>query len=116
MVKQKFLRLDGFTKAERIQMTAQVSDAISAAGAWITDFHQYSNVLICINFQVPIANLDRLATALQDTGLHLSQESLDQLMPVNDSTLKDEECPGTLQITFVHNEPDLLREVPVVPG
>jgi hypothetical protein len=23
---------------------------------------------------------------------------------------------GTLQITFVHNEPDLLREVPAVPG
>jgi hypothetical protein len=116
MVKQKFLRLDGFTKAERIQMTTQVSDAISEAGAWITDFHQYSNILICINFQVPSANLDRLATALQETGLHLSQESLDQLMAVNDSTLKDEECPGTLQITFVHNEPDLLREVPVVPG
>lgn len=116
MVKQKFLRLDGFTKAERIQMTTQVSDAISKAGAWITDFHQYSNILICINFQVPIANLDKLAATLQETGLHLSQESLDQLMPANDSTLKDEECGGTLQITFVHNEPDLLREVPVVPG
>ncbi|MEG3900015.1 hypothetical protein QT989_30755 [Microcoleus sp. SVA1_B6] len=97
-------------------MTAHVSEAISQAGAWITDFHQYSNILICINFQVPIANLDKLAATLQETGLHLSQESLDQLMPANDSTLKDEEFGGTLQITFVHNEPDLLREVPVVPG
>ncbi len=102
MVKQKFLRLDGFTQAERIQMTAQVSNGISEAGAWITDLHQYSDTLIVINFQVPLPNLDRLATALQDTGLHLSQESLDQLMPVNDSTLEDEERPGTLQITFVH--------------
>ncbi|MCC2692839.1 hypothetical protein [Nodularia sp. LEGE 04288] len=50
MVKQQFLRLDSFTKAERIQMTAHVSEAINQAGGWITDFHQYSNILICINF------------------------------------------------------------------
>jgi predicted mannosyl-3-phosphoglycerate phosphatase (HAD superfamily) len=103
MVKQKVLRLDGFTQAERIQMTAQVSDGISEAGACITDLHQYSNTLIAISFKVLLANLDRLTTALQDTGLHLTQESLDQLMYVNDSKLKDEECLGTLQITFVHN-------------
>jgi hypothetical protein len=116
MFEQQFLRLDGFTKAERIGMTARVSEAINQAGAWITDFHRYSNILICINFEVPSANLDRLAVSLQQTGLPLSQESLEQLMPANDSTLKKKELVGTLQITFVHNEPDLLREVPAVPG
>jgi hypothetical protein len=113
---RRFLRLDGFTKAERIQMTARVSEAINQAGAWITDFHLYSNILICINFEVPSANLDRLAASVQETGLHLSQESLDQLIPANDLTLKEKELVGTLQITFVHNEPDLLREIPAVPG
>jgi len=113
---QQFLRLDGFTKAERIQMTARVSEAINQAGAWITDFHLYSNILTCINFEVPSANLDKLAASVQQTGLHLSQESLEQLMSANDSTLKEKELVGTLQITFVHNEPDLLREVPAVPG
>ncbi|WP_169218896.1 hypothetical protein [Brasilonema sp. UFV-L1] len=116
MFEQKFLRLDGFTKAERIGMTACVSEAITRAGGWITDFHLYSNILTCINFEVPIANLDKLAAFLQETGLHLSQESLEQLMPANDSRLKEKELVGTLQITFVHNEPDLLREVPAVPG
>lgn len=115
-MKQQFLRLDGFTKAERIQMTDRVSEAISQAGAWITDFHLYSNVLICINFQVAIANLERLAATLAETGLQLSPESLEQLLPVHDSTLQEKELVGTLQITFVHNEPDLLREVPAVPG
>ena len=113
---QQFLRLDGFTRAERIQMTARVNEAISQAGAWVTDFHLYSNILICINFEVPIANLDRLATTLLQIGLHLSQESINQLVPADDSTIKDEELAGTLQITFVHNEPDLFREVPAVPG
>ena len=116
MFKQQFLRLDGFTKGERIQMTARVSEAINQAGAWITDFHLYSNILTCINFEVPSANLDKLAASVQETGLHLSQESLEQLMGANDSTLKEKELVGTLQITFVHNEPDLLREVPAVPG
>ncbi|MBD2247229.1 hypothetical protein [Nostoc sp. FACHB-888] len=116
MFEQKFLRLDGFTKAERIGMTARVSEAINQAGAWITDFHLYSNILICINFEVPSTKLEKLAVFLQETGLHLSQESLEQLIPANDSTLTYKELVGTLQITFVHNEPDLLREVPAVPG
>ncbi|MBD2006947.1 MULTISPECIES: hypothetical protein [Cyanophyceae] len=116
MFERQFLRLDGFTKAERIGMTARVSEAINKAGAWITDFHLFSNILICINFEVPSTNLDRLAASVLQTGLHLSQESLEQLMPANESTLKHKELAGTLQITFVHNEPDLLREVPAVPG
>ena len=116
MLEQKFLRLDGFTKAERIGVTARVSEAINKSGAWITDFHLYSNLLICINFEVPSTNLEKLAIFLQETGLDLSQDSLDQLIPANDSTLTHKELVGTLQITFVHNEPDLLREVPAVPG
>jgi hypothetical protein len=113
---RQFLRLDGFTRAERIGMTNRVSEAINQAGAWITDFHLYSNILICINFQVLIANLDRLSATLQETGLQLSKESLDQLMSTNDPMLNEQELIGTLQITFVHNEPDLLRHVPAVPG
>ncbi|BAY86173.1 hypothetical protein NIES267_56790 [Calothrix parasitica NIES-267] len=111
-----FLRLDGFTKEERIQMTARVNEAINQAGAWITDFHQYSNVLICINFEVPSANLEKLASTLQETGLNLSQESIEQLTSPNESMLKKKELIGTLQITFIHNEPDLHREIPAVPG
>ncbi|WP_271936698.1 hypothetical protein [Roseofilum reptotaenium] len=60
--------------------------------------------------------MSRLAVTLQETGLQLSQESLEQLMPAHDSTLKEQELVGTLQITFVHNEPDLRRDIPAVPG
>ncbi len=116
MVRQQLLRLDGFTQAERIGMSDRVSEAINRAGAWITDFHLYSNISICINFQVPIANLGKLAATLQQTGLQLSQKSLEQLTPAHDSMLKEQELVGTLQITFVHTEPDLLRDVPAVPG
>ena len=113
---QQFLRLDGFTRTERIEMTNRVSEAINQAGAWITDFHLYSNILICINFQIPSTDLGKLAATLQETGLQLSQESLEQLTPATDTMLKENELIGTLQITFVHNEPDMLREIPAVPG
>lgn len=116
MPERQFLRLDGFTRVDRIQMTACVSEAINQSGAWITDFHLYSNMLICINFEVSIANLGKLAASLQETGLHLSQESLEQLMPTKESILEQKDLVGTLQITFIHNEPDLRREVPAVPG
>lgn len=116
MSKSLFLRLDGFTKADRIQMTATVSDAIHQSGAWITDFHQYSNLLICLNFQVSSQDVPALATALQATGLKLSQESLDQLAISSDSLPIDPDYVGTLQITFIHNDPDLIREIPAVPG
>lgn len=116
MSEHQFLRLSGFTKAERLAMTQRVSEAINQSGAWITDFHLYSNVLICINFEVSLADLGRLAAMLQATDLHWSQESLDQLAPANASTGTQVELAGTLQITFLHNEPDLLRAVPAVPG
>lgn len=116
MLEQKFLRLDGFTKAERIYMTNRVSEAINQSGAWITDCHLYSNILICINFEVPNTKLNKLAESLQETGLHLSQQSLEQLTPANNSITQEIELVGTLQITFIHDEPDLLREVPAVPG
>lgn len=117
MSKSLFLRLDGFTRADRIQMTASVSDAINQSGAWITDFHQYSNLLICINFQVSSQDVASLTTALQATGLKLSQESLDQLIAASrDSPSNDQDYIGTLQITFIHNDPDLIRDVPAVPG
>lgn len=97
-------------------MTARISEAINQSGAWIADFHQYSNIALCINFQIPSTHLPQLAAALNETGLHLSQESLDQLIPSNPLPHPDEEHTGTLQITFIHNDPDLRREIPAVPG
>ncbi len=48
---RRFLRLDGFTKVERIQMIARVSEAINQAGAWITP----NMFLSCITNAIPIA-------------------------------------------------------------
>lgn len=41
---------------------------------------------------------------------------MNQLVSNNKSTPLQKELMGTLQITFIHDEPDFLREIPAVPG
>ena len=47
------LRPIAFTRENRTEMIARVRDAFSAAGGWITDFHEFSNVSLCLNFEIP---------------------------------------------------------------
>ncbi|MDJ0772982.1 MAG: hypothetical protein QNJ49_06055 [Mastigocoleus sp. MO_167.B18] len=60
--------------------------------------------------------MDRFAENLQEEGLNLSQDSIDQLILAGDETLEEKKLIGTLEITFLYDEPDLLREIPAVPG
>ena len=53
--------------------------------------------------------LDILAT--RDVTVQVVRSDLN--VPDNTDTL---ERSGSLQITFVHNDPDLRRDVPAVPG
>lgn len=120
-----FLRLNAVTRDERIRMTGVAREAITSADGWITDFHLFSNVSICINFEIPAARVGRLRDALAATRLRLSEESAAALAEFDadsargasaEPTAAEEEVSGTLQITFVHDEPDLRREVPHIPG
>ena len=117
-----FLRLSGVTRAERHEMISRVREAILEGGGYILDFHTFSNAAICINFEVPAGSIEKLYSSLKRTGLRLSQESDDLLAKCRDelNTLggrsKTADVVGTLQVTFVHNEPDLRIEVPPIPG
>lgn len=118
----KFLQLSAVTRVNRQEMISRVKEAILHGGGYILDFHLFSNTAICINFEVSVGNIENLYSSLTKTGLHLSQESHDLLAdycgrpeePGEDSKATD--VAGTLQITFIHNEPDLRIECPPVPG
>ena len=117
-----FLRLNGVTRVNRHEMISRAKEAILAGGGFITDFHMFSNVSICINFEITVGNIKKLFSSLASTNLQLSRESRELLTSCCDKleevgeALKEKDVPGTLQITFVHNEPDLRIEVPPVPG
>lgn len=117
-----FLQLTGATRADRHEMISRVREAILEGGGYVTDFHMFSNAAICINFEAPAGSIRRLYSSLKRTGLRLSEESHDALSSCCDEADKPggraeaADVAGTLQITFIHGEPDLRIEVPPIPG
>ncbi|HEY0738494.1 MAG TPA: hypothetical protein VGD69_26480 [Herpetosiphonaceae bacterium] len=116
-----FLQLNGMTTIERHTMIERVKAALGESGAYILNFHMFSNAALVLQFEVPSDRVAQLGPALQATGLRLEQRS-QELLAEWDSQIaarragEPRDIPGTLQITFIHNEPDLIIEVPMVPG
>ena len=115
------LRLNGFTRVPRHQMIPLVREALLKSGADILDAHFFSNISLCINFELQAQRIEQLQTALAGINLQLSTESLELLAAFRTSAQRSDgetsaSVPGTLQLTFIHNEPDLRIEVPPIPG
>ena len=113
------LRLSGSTRADRHETVSRVRDAINASGGALLDFKMFSNVSICLNFEIPARHVARLRSALGATPLRLDAESAALLARFDEETGTDTtaiDLPGTLQITFIHDDPDLIIAVPPIPG
>jgi hypothetical protein len=92
-----------------------VREAIVSCHGWITDFHEFSNLSICIGFETPIEQLPLLTKSLLAAGITFSTKSEQFLHSLDEETATGPiEC--SLQVTFIHNEPDLRRKVIAVPG
>ena len=117
-----FLRLNGITRRDRHEMISRAKEAILQGGGFIVDFHLFSNLSICLNFELPAGRIRDLAAALRVADLGLTAESgalladccarAEQLQ----AEVGASEVTGTLEITFIHNEPDLRIVVPPIPG
>lgn len=109
------LHLNGFTRVERLKSVARLRESIVGSHGWVTDFHQFSNLSICLQFEIPIEHLPLLAESLLDAGVKFNSRSESVLY-----SLGPEMATGpiqcTLQVLFIHNEPDLRRKVLAVPG
>ncbi len=116
------LRLDGITRADRHDMIARVSRAFAESGASILDFKMFSNVSLSIIFELPARRVGEFSAALAATGLRLSAGSRELLAARQGlyggagGAARHTELSGSLQITFIHREPDLRIEVPPIPG
>lgn len=116
------LRLNAITRRDRHEMIARATDAVLKGGGFVVDFHMFSNRSVCLNIEVAAGKLGRLKEALEETGLGLTDESRARLAQgsARAEQLSAEEAAsevaGTLEITFIHDEPDLRIEVPPIPG
>ena len=102
-------------------MTGRVERAIASSGGSILDFRQFSNVSVCVTFEIAAARLEGLRDALARAGLRMSPESLDSLARACEAARRGETGGAdglacTLAVTFFHDEPDLRIAVPAVPG
>ena len=103
--------LQGLTRVERLTALTRLEEAIGRVDGWLLDFHLFSNLAAAFHLEVPSRRFPQLLIALEEAGFTLD--------PPKAGPSPGEE-PGdlavTLQITFLHDEPDLRREIPAIPG
>lgn len=111
------LRLNGATRADRLTCTAKIREIIVAeCHGWIGDFYQYSNTSFCLHFEIPAESLPILRDALTAAGSGFGSDAERAYRCLSNVVVNSEAIVCTLQITFIHNEADLRRSIPAVPG
>jgi hypothetical protein len=103
--------LTAVTRVERKAATHLVFETVNQLGGWIDDVHMYSNLMNTIRFTLQAGAFVALIAALEKAGLALAEPQ--GLAAIRDPAA---ETMATLQLTFIHDEPDLRRDVPSVPG
>ncbi len=107
----RLVMITAVTRQERRAATSFVFAAVQSLGGWIEDVQMYSNIMNTIRLVLPAGRFQALADTLSEAGISLDLPP-ELAQPAN----PDAERPATLQVTFVHNDPDLRREIPSVPG
>ncbi|TDL76096.1 hypothetical protein [Peribacillus frigoritolerans] len=113
------IRLKGFTKENRHEMIDYTVRSISNCSGWVTNHTMYSNKIIVINFEIEVKGVKDLLSLLNSNGISLFDESIkiakdfpENLVEAN----KDKEIMGSVNITFINDEPDIRIPVPPIPG
>lgn len=109
------------SRLERHETIDSVKTILSASGAWVMDYKMYSNYILSLQFMITVRDLSLLRHELEESGFALFQESMQELREFisglnQDGANGETEISGSLVVHFVHNDPDLLIEVPAVPG
>lgn len=107
------IQLSAVTRENRLLAVDAAKDAVSACGGWIDDFQMFSNKMTCIRFEMPAAQGPALAEKLDLARIRLDAEARQRAL---DAAERAGDVRMSLQITFIHDEPDLRREVLAVPG
>lgn len=116
-MRPKITMLSGVTHANRHQVSAEINDAVLAAGGWISNHTFFSNIATTFHAVLAPAGLAQFRDGVLAAGVSLDAESATKLdvLIANEKGLP-EEIPASLNVTFIHDEPDLRRDVPAVPG
>ena len=101
------------TRQDRHQVIELVQKAISAARGWVEDSQFYSNKMTTIRFGISAGKCSEFCQTLTESGLMVEMPNGFEPADANDL---DSELVGTIQLTFIHDQPDLRQTIPAVPG
>ncbi len=110
------IHLQASTHSDRHAIIEVVKDAIRAGGGDILDFRFFSNISICLNFELPAGRLNSLYENLLALDLQFYESSLKVMQQEVTPPDPARDVIATLQITFIHSEPDLRIPVLPIPG
>lgn len=102
--------LSAVTKVERHEATSCVLDLINMLGGWVEDTQFFSNKMVTVRFVLAQRRIADLIEKLELVHIH---SELASPFTVHD---RQAEQPGSIQLTFIHDEPDLARVIPAIPG
>jgi len=102
------------TKTDRQTAISAIDAAVSSAGGWMMGHSLFSNISAAFRMSVPAQGYTVLGEKLADAGIRLDQASLETLAEI--ASDNDQELVAALNVTFIHNEPDLRHTIPAVPG
>jgi hypothetical protein len=105
------IQLHAVTRAQRHAATLALREAFVQSSGFILDVNLFSNISLNLAFEIPASERDALVRRLDEAQIRLDADSRARIADANASPLT-----GTLEVTFLHSEPDLRRKVPRVPG
>jgi hypothetical protein len=113
------IRIKGFTRENRHEKIDHAVNTISRCTGWVTNHSMYANKVIVINFEIEARGVRELILSLNQHSLILFEESRSIIDQFPEEVLLEngeEELKGSLNITFVNEEPDQRHHVPPIPG
>ncbi len=115
-MKRRSLAMNGVTSADRHEVTAAVDRVILGFEGWVVDHTLFSNIAITLRLSLPMGKLDDFRQRLGEAGVRLDDASPEPAHSIAPDDDGEAEITVSLNITFIHDEPDLRRTVPAVPG
>ena len=116
-MRTSMLMLSGVTRQNRHQVMADLNDAIASAGGWVSDHTLFSNIAATIRFALSPGRFQAFTEQMATIGIRLDDDSRAAIDALPDTPpTPEDERPAALALTFIHDEPDLRREIPAVPG
>ena len=118
---KRLLMLSAVTRVNRHEVMSGINDIVVACGGWIEGHTLFSNIAATFRFVLPASGLAGFGARVDALGVHLDAASLEALAARSlgageAGEVGEADVAGALAVTFVHDEPDLRREIPAVPG